>query len=206
MKVAFFELESWEIEYLKKKLDLLRVPPLVEIDATFNADHIDASNVKDYKDTEGIGVFIYSQINKKILDSLPSLKFIATMSTGYDHIDLDECKKRGIKVSNVPFYGENTVAEHTFALILSLSRKIPQSVERTKKEDFSYDGLRGFDLKGKTLGVIGTGHIGKHVIRMAKGFEMKVVAYDPFPDEKYAKALKFRYAKTLKDLLKTSNV
>jgi D-lactate dehydrogenase len=71
------------------------------------------------------------------------------------------CRKKGIAVSNVPSYGENTVAEHTFALILSLSRNIHKAYIRTTRGDFSLDGLRGFDLKGKTLGVVGAGHIGK---------------------------------------------
>lgn len=199
MKFAFFELEDWEIEYLKKKLGK-------NVEASYSAEHLDETNADDYKDAEGIGVFIYSQINKKLLSRLPDLKFIATMSTGFDHIDITECKKRNIQVSNVPFYGENTVAEHTFALILSLSRKIPMSVERTKKEDFSYDGLRGFDLKGKTLGVIGTGHIGQHVIRMAKGFEMEVMAFDAFPDAKAANKMGFKYAKNLAELLKNSDI
>lgn len=198
-KIAFFEIEDREKEYLKEKLDK-------DIEATFSSDHIDLENVSEYKDIDGLAIFIFSPIDKSIMDKLPNLKFITTMSTGFDHIDLVECKKRGIEVMNVPFYGENTVAEHTFALILSLSRKIPQSVERTKKEDFSYDGLRGFDLKDKTIGVIGTGHIGQHVIRMAKGFEMNVVAFDPFPNEKAAKELKFEYVKTLEDLLKKSDV
>lgn len=199
MKFAFFELEEWEKEYLRKRLDR-------NIEANFYSESIDTISINEYKDAEGIGVFIYSQIDKKILEKLPSLKFITTLSTGYDHIDITECKKRGIKVSNVPFYGENTVAEHTFALMLSLSRKIPQSVERTKKEDFSYDGLRGFDLKDKTLGVIGTGHIGQHVIRMAKGFEMEVLAFDAFPDVKSASKMGFKYVKTLNELLKNSDI
>ena len=199
MKFAFFELEGWETEYLKKRFGKT-------FDASYSTEHLDETNSDNYKDVEGIGVFIYSQINKKILDKLPNLRFITTMSTGFDHIDITECKKRNIQVSNVPFYGENTVAEHTFSLILSLSRKIPQSVERTKKEDFSYDGLRGFDLKGKTLGVIGTGHIGRHVIRMAKGFEMKILAFDAFPDIKAAKKMGFEYAKNLKELLQNSDI
>lgn len=85
-------------------------------------------------------------------------------------VDLKVCKKKGILVSNVPHYGENTVAEHTFALILSLSRKVHQAYVRTIRTDSSLEGLQGFDLKDKTLGVIGTGRIGLHVIRIAKGF------------------------------------
>jgi D-lactate dehydrogenase len=127
------------------------------------------------------------------------------MSTGFDHIDIEECKRRKIKVSNVPFYGENTVAEHAFGLILTLSRKIHQAIERTKRDDFSVDGLMGFDLKGKTLGVIGPGHIGQNVIRMAKGFEMNVIAFSPFKDMKIARKLGFKYV-SLNRLLKSSDI
>lgn len=105
----------------------------------------------------------------------------------------------------MPSYGENTVAEHTFALILALSRKICTSWERTKKGNFSLEGLRGFDLKGKTLGVVGTGHIGRHVIRIAKGFEMNVLAFDVKPDNKLAKQLGFKYA-SFEDVLKNSDI
>ena len=130
---------------------------------------------------------------------------IATRSTGFDHLDLEVCKQRSITISNVPFYGENTVAEHTFALILDLSRKIHQSVARVKKGDFSLDGLRGFDLAQKTLGVVGMGHIGQHVARIAKGFEMNVLGFDVHQDKKLAKKLGFRYV-LLEDLLKNSDI
>ncbi|MBT6034476.1 MAG: hydroxyacid dehydrogenase, partial [Candidatus Jacksonbacteria bacterium] len=113
--------------------------------------------------------------------------------------------KHSIAVSNVPTYGENTVAEHTFALILSLSRKIFQSYERTEKFTFDTDGLRGFDLKDKTLGIIGCGNIGKHVARMAQGFEMNVVIADPYIKNTAVKKL---HAKTvpLSKLLATSDI
>src|SRR3989338_1780247 len=119
------------------------------------------------------------------------LKLIATMSTGFDHIDIAACKSMNIEVCNVPFYGENTVAEYTFALILSLSRKIHKTYSRTVRGDFSIKDIRGFDLKGKTLGVIGTGHIGQHVIKMAKGFEMNVLGFAQHKDKKIAKELGF---------------
>ncbi len=143
--------------------------------------------------TEVLGVFVGSKVDKNVFDYLPKLKLIVTMSTGFDHIDLAEAKKRKIPVCNVPTYGENTVAEHAMALLLSLSRRIYPSVKRVKEGVFNYDGLRGFDLKGKTLGVLGTGHIGAHLIRMAKGFEMNVVAFDAFPNPKLAKELDFEY-------------
>jgi D-lactate dehydrogenase len=143
--------------------------------------------------TEVLGVFVGSKVDKNVFDRLPKLKLIVTMSTGFDHIDLEEAKKRQIPVCNVPTYGENTVAEHAMALLLSLSRRIYPSVKRVKEGVFNYDGLRGFDLKEKTLGVLGTGHIGAHLIRMAKGFEMNVIAFDAFPNPKLAKELDFEY-------------
>jgi D-lactate dehydrogenase len=108
---------------------------------------------------------------------MPKLRFITTMSTGFDHIDLEECKARNIPVSNVPSYGETVVAEHTFALLLAISRRIPESIERVKKGNFMPSGLTGFELRGKTIGVIGVGSIGTNVIRIARGFGMNVIVY-----------------------------
>jgi D-lactate dehydrogenase len=130
---------------------------------------------------------------------------IVTRSTGFDHIDIEECKKRGVTVCNVPSYGENTVAEHTFALILSLSRNICKACIRRFEHDASIEGLEGFDLKGKTIGVIGTGQIGLHVIRIAKGFGMNVVAYDVRENRLLSEVLAFEYI-SLENLLAKSDV
>ncbi|MEK6857224.1 MAG: NAD(P)-dependent oxidoreductase, partial [Nanoarchaeota archaeon] len=124
---------------------------------------------------------------------------------GFDHINLKDCNKRKILVSNVPAYGDNTVAEHAFALILAISRRIVESVERTRKGSFSFEGLRGFDLKGKTIGVIGTGRIGRCVVQMAKGFGMNVLATDKFPNKEFAKQMNFKYV-PLNNLLSNSDV
>lgn len=196
-KIAFFELEQWEKEYFLKNLK--------NCEMQFIDGHLSESNVNQVKDIDGIGVFIYSTINKKVLDNLPNLKLVATLSTGFDHIDLEECKKRKIIVCNVPHYGENTVAEHTFALILNLTRMIHKAYERTTRGDFSIEGLRGIDLQGKKIGVIGTGSIGQHAIRIARGFEMEVIAFDKFKNLKMAKKLGFRYA-SLDSLLKNSDI
>lgn len=155
--------------------------------------------------TEVLGVFVEKKVDKAVFDKLPNLKLVVAMSTGYDHIDLATAKKRKIPVCNVPSYGENTVAEHAMALLLAISRRIYPSVKRVKEGVFNYDGLRGFDLKGRTLGVVGTGHIGAHVIRMAKAFEMNILAYDPFPNAKLAEDLGFSYV-TLNKLLAGSDV
>ncbi|MBI3631396.1 MAG: hypothetical protein HY219_00835 [Candidatus Staskawiczbacteria bacterium] len=140
-KIAFFEIEPWEKDYLKSQLK--------EYDLIFSEEKIDPNNLDKISDINILSPFVYSSVDKKIIDSLKSLKYIATRSTGFDHIDLKFCKKNNIAVSNIPTYGENTVAEHTFALILALSRRIYDSIERTKREDFSFYVLAGFDLKEK---------------------------------------------------------
>ena len=179
-KAAFFEVEDWEREHIKKGLKNANI--------VFFGRELDSHSINDIKNIDVLSVFIYSKITREVIGKLPKLKLIATMSTGYEHIDL-----------------EDTVAEHTFALILALSRKICQSYERTKKGDFSLEGLRGFDLKGKTLGVVGAGSIGQHVIRIAGGFEMNVVAFDVRKDAALAKKLGFKYA-NLNNLLKISDI
>lgn len=157
------------------------------------------------KDTGVLVVFVETPITKKTISELPKLKMIATMSTGFDHIDIKAAKARKIPVCTVPFYGENTVAEHAFALILGLTRKLFQSVKRVKEGVYDYHGLRGVDLKGKTLGVIGTGRIGTHLIQMAKGFEMNVVGYDPYPNKELATKFGFKYV-ALNNLLANSDI
>lgn len=196
-KIAFFEVENWEKDYIKKDLGKHKL--------FFYKDTLTKKNVNKIKDIDILAVFIYSKINKEILDNLPKLKLLTTMSTGFDHINLEECKKRKITVCNVPYYGENTVAEHTFALILALSRKIIDSVNRAKQGDFTLKGLRGFDLKDKMIGVVGGGHIGMHVARMANGFEMKTLVYDIHKDKKLAKKYKFKYT-SFDNLLKNSDI
>ncbi len=105
----------------------------------------------------------------------------------------------------MPTYGENTVAEHAFALILSLSRRLRQSILAAKEPRFSAEAIRGFDLKGKTIGVIGTGHIGLHAIRVARGFGMQVLGCDTAPQSHLADLLGFEYT-TLGDLLRRSQI
>lgn len=197
MNIVFFEVEDWEKDYLKEKLR--------EHELRFYSGTLDENTAESAKHAEILSVFIYSDVNAQVLKLLPDLKLIVTRSTGFDHIDIDECKKRNIPVCNVPSYGENTVAEHTFALILSLSRNLYRATIKRLTSDFSARGLKGFDLKGKTLGVIGTGRIGLHVIRIAKGFGMNVLAYDKNPTDILAEVLGFTYA-TLDTLLMESHI
>ncbi|MDO8480626.1 MAG: NAD(P)-dependent oxidoreductase [Nanoarchaeota archaeon] len=197
MNIAFYELEPWEQEHVKKALRGHKL--------SFYNSPLGMDNVR--KDTELLGIFIYSEVTCALLDKMPKLKLIATMSTGFDHIDIAYARSKGVCVCNVPTYGENTVAEHTFALILALSRKMYPSIKRTHEmHSFETDAsLRGFDLKGKTIGIVGCGNIGRHVLRIAKGFEMNVLVFDPHRDEALSKGMGFAYA-TLPGLLKNSDI
>ncbi|MBN2094508.1 MAG: hydroxyacid dehydrogenase [Candidatus Aenigmarchaeota archaeon] len=196
-KIAFFEVRPWEEEYLSGKLKGHTLQ--------FFSEPVSGKNLEKAEDSEIIAAFISSKVTPEVLKALPDLKLVSTMSTGFDHIDLSACSARGIKVCNVPCYGENTVAEHTFALILSLSRNVHKSYVRTLKDDFSIDGLVGFDLKGKTIGIIGGGHIGLHVARMARAFGMHVRVYDVNRNEFLAEVINFKYS-PLGELLAESDI
>ncbi len=198
MKTAVFELHEWEEKYLRQLVDSAH-------EVVAFREVVDDKNLAAVAEAEVLSPFIYSRLDAARLARLPKLKLIATRSTGFDHIDIGECNKRGITVSNVPFYGENTVAEHTFALILALSRKVHEAFVRVRSGNFSLDGLRGFDLKGKTICVVGAGHIGLHVIRIARGFGMNVLGFDVRRDNFIAEVLGFSYV-DLETLLGRSDI
>jgi D-lactate dehydrogenase len=197
-KIGFFELEGWEGKPIQQELR--------GEDVTLVTEKITQLCLPQTKDYEIISVFVDSRIDKAVLDCFPNLKCIAARSTGYDHIDIAECKKRGITVLYVPGYGDNTVAEFTFGLILNLTRKLYQSIDQIKETgSFSLTGLRGVDIKGKTIGIVGTGRIGREVVRIAKGFGMNIFAYDPRPDAVFAQEAGFSYI-TLNELLSRSDI
>jgi len=197
MKIAFFEVQDWEEPFLKEGFSGHEVKLLKET--------LDEKKAGEVKDFDVISVFIYSKLSGELLSKLDNVRLVATRSTGFDHIDLEACRRRGVLVCNVPMYSENTVAEHAFALILSLSRMIHDSYERTRQGDFTCQGVQGFDLNGKILGVLGTGRIGTKVIEIAKGFEMEVLAYDKYPNMKTAEKLGFQYA-DVASLLRKSDI
>lgn len=147
----------------------------------------------------------FAKITPAVLQQLPDLKLIVTRSAGYDHIDLVECTRRGIAVCNVPDYGAHMIAELAFGLLLAVARGIVRGDERYRRERrFSDEGLCGIELCGKTLGVVGTGRIGRHSIRIAKGFGMRVLAHDVVEDKAAAQTLGFEYG-SLQQLLSESD-
>lgn len=203
MKIAFFEIEDWEIPYLTNNLR----PTTNEFRLEFFKQKLDKDNLPEQKDFDIISVFVGSNVDKEVINAFPNLKLITNSSTGFDHIDLNAAKEKNISVAYVPGYGDNTVAEFAFGLILNLSRKIFESYDQIKETgSFSLEGLRGFDLKGKTIGIVGTGRIGCHMIKIANGFEMNVVAYDAFPKQELCEKLGFKYVSSLDELLMISDI
>ena len=199
MKVVFFETAPWERRYLARALKR------TGLSAQFVTEPLSERVVAKARGALVVSVFIYSRLTRSLVSRLRGVRLIATRSTGFDHIDLAACRAKKIAIANVPTYGENTVAEHTFALILALSRNVHKAVVRTVKGDFSLVGLQGFDLKGKTIGVVGAGRIGMHVIKMAKGFGMEALASDVRKDPFLSEVLDFRYV-SLPELLRASDI
>jgi D-lactate dehydrogenase len=199
MKIAFFEVSKKRQDFLKGFLNSEEV--------SFFEEKLNESNVDLIKDVDVVSVFVDSDLNKNVIEKIPNLKFIATQSTGFNHIDCEYAFEKGIKVSNVPAYGSHTVAEFTFGLILNLSRNI-SNANNYLRETLNYDYLpwmEGFNLEGKTIGIIGTGKIGKNVVKIAKGFEMNVLAYDLYPDLAFAKENNFEY-KNFDEVLSSSDI
>ena len=198
MKIGFFEIEDWEIDYLKNQL--------TSAELFFTKEKLNKDNLPQERNFDIISVFVGSNIDKEVINVFPNLKLIATRSTGFDHIDLKAAKEKNIPIAYVPGYGDNTVAEFAFGLILNLSRKIYTGFDQIRETgSFSLEGLRGFDLNNKTIGIIGTGRIGRYMVKIAKGFGMKVIAFDVKPDENFAKEMSFQYL-SLDDVLVQSDI
>lgn len=197
-RIAFFEIgEEWVRERLTRAVGAHEV--------VFVHDPLTRDTAELAARAEAVSVFIHSSVGASVLAALPAVRIVATRSTGFDHIDLAACRAKDVTVTNVPRYGENTVAEHTFGLILNLCHKIHRAYLNTRGGDFSLTGLEGADLRGKTLGVIGAGRIGLHVVRIARAFEMTVLVHDAQPQPILEDVMGFRYV-PLDALLATADI
>lgn len=191
MKAVFFDVDKITKDYLEKQ-------QMDGIDAVMfseSMENISQEQFEKVKDAEIISVFVHTalKMTKETLDKYTNLKLIATRSTGFDHIDLNYCKNRNIEVVNVPKYGEATVAEFTFGVLLALARHIIQARTDMKNNFVRMNEYIGFDLYGHTLGIIGTGAIGRHVAKLARGFGMEVLAYDIYPNEEFQRIYNIHY-------------
>lgn len=156
-------------------------------------------------DAEVVSIFVSSSLTRKIMEKMPNLKLIAARSTGFDNIDLEYAEQHGITVVNVPTYGENTVAEYAFSLLLAVTRKLVPTISETEKGTFRSSEHVGVDLEGKTLGIVGLGHIGRHTALIGRGFGMQVIAYDVHHDDDFASEHQIEYV-SFEDLLARSDV
>jgi D-lactate dehydrogenase len=190
MKIEFTETEQPEEDFFQAALaghDLRFLSGISEVD----------------RDAEVLCIYIGSRIDARFLDAHPALKLITTRSAGHDHIDAGECLRRAVIVCEVPGSNANTVAEHTFALMLALSRRIIEARRVKKETRFSFERWRGFELENKTIGVIGTGQIGQRVVHLALAFGMTVLAVDPYRQTGAAEGV--RYV-PLGELLRESHI
>ncbi|PIT84812.1 hydroxyacid dehydrogenase [Candidatus Micrarchaeota archaeon CG10_big_fil_rev_8_21_14_0_10_45_29] len=178
MKIVFYEADFWKGVYSHKQVERKLNGHKVK----FVSGCVSPENISEAKDADAVCLFVFSKIGKKELKIWKKCKVIGTMSTGYNHINLRECKKRKISICNVPTYGSTTVAEYTIAMMLALSRKIVQAYDKAREGKFDLHGLRGVDVEGKTLGIVGFGKIGQNVATRASAFGMKILAYDPYTD------------------------
>lgn len=197
MKTVFFDVDPWAKKHINEAFP----------NAELVTDRLTEENVDKYRDIEILSVFHTSTLSGKVLCQLPHLKFIATRSTGFNHIELPYCHTKKIVISNVPTYGRRTVAEFAFGLILMLTRKLYESVERVKRDGkYNIIGLQGTDLFGKTIGIVGLGEIGTSVVKIAHGFGMEVIVHTRTQDESAAQEQGFTYADSLEALLSKSDV
>lgn len=188
-KIAFFDTRSYDKEAFTKENEKFGY----EIDFfDFKLNEKTALTAKGF---DAVCVFVNDVVNADVISFLKNcgIKIILLRCAGFNNVDLAAAEKAGIQVVRVPAYSPHAVAEHGAALLLSLTRHIPQAYLRTKTVNFNIEGLTGRDLFGLTAGVFGTGKIGQCMADILKGFGMKVICYDPFPNENWAKEKGFSY-------------
>ena len=198
MKIAVFSTQKYDREFLSA------VPTehkFVFFEAQLNTDTVNLTQGFD-----GVCIFVNDHADSEIISELKNngIKVIALRCAGFNNVDVKAAEKAGIRVVRVPAYSPEAVAEHAVALIMTLNRKTHKAYLRIKENNFSLERLTGFNIYGKTVGVIGTGKIGKAFCKIMLGFGAKVIAYDKFEDEE-AKKLGIKYV-TFEEVLKNSDI
>jgi D-lactate dehydrogenase len=199
-KIVFYDSKSYTEEFFNKANSILK------FDLKFFKNHLREDTAVLAQDADAVCVFVNDILNDKVINSLHAsgVKLIALRCAGFNNVDLKAAYNK-IPVVRVPEYSPYAVAEHTMALILTLNRKIHRAYSRVRDLNFTIQGLMGFDLHHKTVGVIGTGKIGKVFMNIAKGFGMRIIAFDPYPDNAYAKQAGIEYV-PLNDLNSQSDI
>jgi D-lactate dehydrogenase len=200
IKVAFFDTKPYDEASFRKMNERFG------FDIRFHKGHLNRDNVLLTKGADVVCIFVNAVADAEVIDELVAngVKLIALRCAGYNNVDLKAANGR-IKVVRVPAYSPYAVAEHTLALMLTLNRKTHKAYSRTREGNFALNGLMGFDMHGKTAGIIGTGKIAKILIQTLRGMGMNILAYDVYPDTEFAKQYDVTYT-SLDELYRRSDV
>jgi D-lactate dehydrogenase len=190
ISVAVYDTKPYDRDFL------LGASESAGIDWQFHDFRLSASTAATVRGASAACVFVNDRADALCLQSLASLgvRYVALRCAGYNNVDLAAAKSLNVAVTRVPAYSPHAVAEHAVGLLLTLNRKIHRAYNRVREHNFSLNGLVGFDLFGKTVGIIGTGKIGKIAAQIFRGFQAEVIAYDPFPSLGWAEQHGVRYA------------
>lgn len=199
VKIAFFDSKNYDKESFNDH------NKMYNYEITYFESKLNSETASLTKGFDVVCIFVNDKADANTLKTLEDngVKVLALRCAGYNNVDIEH--KGKLKIVHVPQYSPYAVAEHAVGLLLSINRKLYKSYQRTRKYNFSLDGLLGFDIHGKTVGVIGTGRIGKAFISIMKGFGTNVIAYDTYPNEQASKELDFKYV-DLDTLYKESDI
>lgn len=199
-KIAFFGAKPYDIASFDK------VNEKYNYDIRYYKGHLNPNNVVLTQGADAVCIFVNDTADATVIDAMAGngVKLLALRCAGFNNVDLKAAKGK-LPVVRVPAYSPYAVAEYSLALMLSLNRKIHRAYWRTRDGNFSLTGLMGFDMHGKTIGIIGTGKIAKILIRMLKGFGVRILAYDLYPDRKFAEEEGISYV-TLDELYRESDI
>lgn len=199
VKIAFFDSKNYDKESFNDH------NKMYNYEITYFESKLNSETASLTKGFDVVCIFVNDKADANTLKTLEEngVKVLALRCAGYNNVDIEH--KGKFKIVHVPQYSPYAVAEHAVGLLLSINRKLYKSYQRTRKYNFSLDGLLGFDIHGKTVGVIGTGRIGKAFISIMKGFGTNVIAYDTYPNEQASKELDFKYV-DLDTLYKESDI
>ena len=199
-KIAFFDAKPYD------KKSFIQVNENFNFDITYFDAHLNNQTAALTSNFDGICAFVNDTINRDVINKVVKhgVQIIGLRCAGYNNVDFKAAYEK-IHVVRVPAYSPYAIAEHAVALMLSLNRKTYKAYNRTRDANFSINGLLGFDMHSKTVGVIGTGKIGKCLISILKGFGITVLAFDPYPDKAYSKETNIHYV-SLEEIYKQSDI
>ncbi|NOT57323.1 MAG: 2-hydroxyacid dehydrogenase [Deltaproteobacteria bacterium] len=187
--IAFYDTKPYDREYFA------RTPEAHQLHCQFHEFRLTNETAASVGGARAVCVFVNDRLDAPCLRQLhqAGVRLVALRCAGFNNVDLTAAKSLGLAVVRVPAYSPHAVAEHTIALLLALNRNIHRAYNRVREHNFSLNGLVGFDLHGKTAGVVGTGKIGKITAQILRGFGTEVLAFDPYPSPAWAAALGVRY-------------